>query len=204
MKTQMTSSSISFAKVLPAEREKSERYRLASLKLDVELVVMKARAEKAEAELAVSESERMEQARLLGKGGSREAALLAELAAMKSELGKMLLSASEKADRNVQLQRRAEHAEAAKDIIMKLDLQKIGNELGFLPGVEISTAILPGIKALKAKVAELEADRVRLDWLLARGVSSTIWHQGPHSGGVWVATYSDRDAIDAAMKEASK
>jgi hypothetical protein len=66
---------------LAAEREKSERYRLASLKLDVELVAMKARAEKAEAELAVSESERMEQARLLGKSGSREAALLTRLRA---------------------------------------------------------------------------------------------------------------------------
>lgn len=34
---------------LANEREKSERYRLASLKLDVELVAMKARAEHAEA-----------------------------------------------------------------------------------------------------------------------------------------------------------
>ena len=33
---------------LAAEREKSERYRLASLKLDVELVAMKAREEHAE------------------------------------------------------------------------------------------------------------------------------------------------------------
>ena len=97
---------------LAAEREKSERYRLASLKLDVELVVMKARAENAEAELAVSESERMEQARLLGKSGSREAALLAEMAAMNSEFGKMLLSASERGDRNVQLKRRADKAKA--------------------------------------------------------------------------------------------
>ena len=65
---------------LAAEREKSERYRLASLKLD--------------AELAVSESERMEQARLLGKSGSREAALLAELANEREKV-KVLLTALE-------------------------------------------------------------------------------------------------------------
>jgi len=56
--------------------------------LETELIKMTTRAEKAEAELAVSESERMEQARLLGKGGSREAALLAELAAMKARAEK--------------------------------------------------------------------------------------------------------------------
>ena len=50
------------------------------------------RAEKAEAELAVSESERMEQARLLGKSGSREAALLAELANEREKV-KVLLRA---------------------------------------------------------------------------------------------------------------
>jgi hypothetical protein len=49
--------------------------------LETELIKMTTRAEKAEAELAVSESERMEQARLLGKSGSREAALLTRLRA---------------------------------------------------------------------------------------------------------------------------
>ena len=49
-----------------------------------------------------------------------------------------------------------------------------------------------------------EADTARLDWLLARDVSLTIWHQGPNSGGASIATYSDRTAIDAAMKEDSK
>ena len=52
------------------------------------------RAEKAEAELAVSEFERMEQARLLGKSGSREAALLAELANEREKV-KVLLTALE-------------------------------------------------------------------------------------------------------------
>jgi len=56
----------------------------------------------------------------------------------------------------------------------------------------------------KRAEAELATERARLDWLLARNVSLTIWHQGPNSGGASIATYSDRTAIDAAMKEDGK
>ena len=86
----MTSSTISFKKVLPAERYFRASANEPTIN-DAELTRIRAaiaRAEKAEAELAASESERMEQARLLGKGGSREAALLAELAAMKARAEK--------------------------------------------------------------------------------------------------------------------
>ncbi len=58
--------------------------------------------------------------------------------------------------------------------------------------------------AMKARAEKAEADTARLDWLLARNVSLTIWHQGPHSGGVWVTSCPDRAAIDASMKEDSK
>ena len=77
----MTSSTISFKKVLPLERYLRASANEPTIN-DAELTRIRAaiaRAEKAESELAVSESERMEQARLLGKSGSREAALLAEL-----------------------------------------------------------------------------------------------------------------------------
>ena len=58
--------------------------------------------------------------------------------------------------------------------------------------------------AMKARAEKAEADTARLDWLLARNVSLTIFYQGANGGGVWVETYRDRAAIDAGTKEASK
>jgi hypothetical protein len=51
---------------------------------------------------------------------------------------------------------------------------------------------------------ELATERARLDWLLARNpYIQMMSHKGPISAS-WEATYSDRTAIDASMKEDSK
>ena len=58
---------------------------------------------------------------------------------------------------------------------------------------------------------ELAAERVRLDWLSARGFEHRHHETGDHLGYEWtISSYSEfenvtlRDVIDAAMKEGAK
>ena len=98
-----------------------------------------------------------------------------ELDAALAELGKMFLSAAETADRNVELRRRAEKAEAA------LEEQKWLKECA--------------VKRTGEVMAERDAlakDTARMDWLEK---------ESPEDWGIWSI---DRATIDKAMKEASK
>jgi hypothetical protein len=147
--------------------------------LERELVAMTARAEKAEAKLHAltlicgtndankfqswvdkereradkAEAECLEQARLLGISGSREASLIARLEKAETELTEAKADSEDQAKWALKYLRRAEEA---------------------------------------------EADTARLDWLAV----SDVWLDIPATEAFTPETM--REAIDAAMKEASK
>lgn len=99
-------------------------------------------------------------------------------------------------------------------VIIKLDVERLkkdnsdmGTWIGakmYEPEWDSFKKSLEVIDHWKTRAEKAEADTARLDWLLARNVSFTISYQVANGGGVWVATYRDRAAIDTAMKEDSK
>jgi len=147
-----------------------ERFRLHTLKQDAERAYIRA--------------DNLAAHRMACEAGIERDQLRVELEAMKSDFGNVFLLAVERGDRNVQLQRRAEKAEA--------ELKQVD---------ETAKAM---IQISEDRIVELERDKVRLDWLLARNVYSTVYYSGPNCGSVSAINYPSRAAVDAAMKEDSK
>ena len=60
------------------------------------------------------------------------------------------------------------------------------------------------LTAMTARAEKAEADTARLDWLLDHGAQTYHIYSNPLGGGISVKYHKDRDAIDDAMKKASK
>jgi hypothetical protein len=176
-------------------------------KLETELAAMQARAEKAEASAKLWEADALQRANNTEFWKARAEKTEAAMDTMATELGKMFLSAAERAYLNVELRRRAEKAEAELDRL-RAEVENLKTDLFLaLRQVNIPAGFWGrAASRYKARAEKAEADTARLDWL---GKSSYAkFYEGPC---VWringdEKTNGDtlREAIDAAMKEDSK
>ena len=121
--------------------------------------------------------------------------LLNELEHIRSEFEKIALLCARKADSNVELRLRAEKAEAELAAAKK----RIADcEFVMAHRYDIIERQEPRCNEANARAEKAEFDTARLDWLAV----SDVWFDIPATEAFTPETM--RDAIDKAMKEASK